>query len=274
MTMLPDITAVAAAIKEAARGEALSRFQKLQDHEIKEKTPGDLVTVADLETERALNSALSGLLPGSIMVGEEAVAENPGLLHALAGDDACWIIDPIDGTINYAHGVPLFATMVALVVGGEVVAGWVYDPVHDVMAMAEKGGGAYLSGQRVDLGEEPELGRLSGCLHLSGYDKELAATAARNFDNVGPLLVLHSAGLEYQQMLNGRLHYALYLRTNPWDHAPGQLLLAEAGGFTARLDGSAYDINVIMHTSPMVAAVGEASWQALRKYLFGMKDDI
>ena len=103
---------------------------------------------------------------------------------------------------------------------------------------------------------------------------EKAATAARNFDNVGPLLVLHSAGLEYQQMLNGRLHYALYLRTNPWDHAPGQLLLAEAGGFTARLDGSAYDINVIMHTSPMVAAVGEASWQALRKYLFGMKDDI
>ena len=272
---IPALDVVANAIQEVSRAEALSRFQSLAAHEISEKSPGDLVTIADLETERALERVLGALLPGSVMVGEEAVAENPALLDALAAGEApCWIIDPIDGTINYAHGVPLFATMVALVVGGEVVAGWVYDPVHDVMAMAEKGGGAYLSGQRVDLGEEPELGRLSGCLHLSGYDKELAATAARNFDNVGPLLVLHSAGLEYQQMLNGRLHYALYLRTNPWDHAPGQLLLAEAGGFTARLDGSAYDINVIMHTSPMVAAVGEASWQALRKYLFGLKDDI
>jgi fructose-1,6-bisphosphatase/inositol monophosphatase family enzyme len=142
MTKLPDPTAVAAAIKEAARTEALARFQKLQSYEISEKSPGDLVTIADLETERALNRALSSLWPGSVMVGEEAVAEKPDLLRALRGEEACWLIDPIDGTINYAAGVPLFATMVALIVRGEVVGGWVYDPVHDVMAMAEKGSGA------------------------------------------------------------------------------------------------------------------------------------
>ncbi len=272
---LPDSAAVAAAIQEVAQAEALSRFQSLAAHEISEKSPGDLVTIADVETERALERVLGDLLPGSIMVGEEAVAENPKLLDALAdGEAPCWIIDPIDGTINYAHGVPLFATMVALVVGGEVVGGWVYDPVHDVMAMAEKGGGAYLDGRRVELGPDPELARMSGCLHLGGYDKDLAATAAWNFDNVGPLFVLHTAGLEYQQMLNGRLHYALYLRTNPWDHAPGQLLLAEAGGYTARLDGSAYDINVIMHSSPMIAAVGEGAWHSLRRHLFGLTDDL
>ncbi len=274
MTDLPDPAAVAAVIKEAAQTEALARFERLQAHEISEKTPGDPVTIADLETERALNRALSSLLPGSVMVGEEAVAENPGLLHALRGEGACWLIDPIDGTINYAAGVPLFACMVALIVSGEVVGGWIYDPVHDVMAMAEKGTGAYLQGQRVTLGPDPALARLSGCLHLSGYDRDLAATAARNFDAVGPLLVLHSAGLEYQMMLRGRLHYAVYLRTNPWDHAPGQLLLAEAGGHTSRLDGSFYDINIINHPSPLLAAVGEGAWWILRDRLFGLKDDL
>jgi fructose-1,6-bisphosphatase/inositol monophosphatase family enzyme len=274
MLDLPDPAAVAEAIKEAARSEALPRFQRLKAHEISEKSPGDPVTVADLETERALNRALSSLLPGSVMVGEEAVAENPALLGALRGEGACWLIDPIDGTINYAAGVPLFATMVALIVGGEVVGGWIYDPVHDVMAMAEKGSGAYLDGQRVSLGPDPALERLSGCLHLSGYDRELAATAARNFDAVGPLMVLHCAGLEYQMMLRGRLHYAVYLRTNPWDHAPGLLLLAESGGHSARLDGSPYDINVTTHPSPLLAAVGEGAWQDLRSGLFGMRNDL
>jgi fructose-1,6-bisphosphatase/inositol monophosphatase family enzyme len=275
LNKLPDAAAVADIIREVSRAEALSRFQSLAAHEITEKGPGDLVTIADLETERALERALGALLPGSVMVGEEAVAGNPGLLDALkTGDDLCWIIDPIDGTINYAHGVPLFATMVALVAGGEVVGGWIYDPVHDSMAMAEKGGGAYLDGRRIELGPGPGLARLSGCLHLTGYDRELAATAARNFDNVGPLLVLHCAGLEYQQMLNGRLHYAVYLRTNPWDHAPGLMLLAEAGGHTARLDGSAYDLNVIMHPSPLLAAVGEAAWHDLRTHLFGLRNDM
>lgn len=274
MVDLPAPDAVAAAIREASRAEALSRFQKLQAHEISEKSPGDLVTIADLETERALNRALSSLWPGSVLVGEEAVAENPALLAALPGAEACWLIDPIDGTINYAAGVPLFATMVALIVRGEVVGGWIYDPVHDVMAMAEKGSGAYLDGRRVSLPSPPTLQRLSGVLHLAGYDRELAATAARNFDDVGPLLVLHCAGLEYQLMLTGRIHYAVYLRTNPWDHAPGLMILDEAGGHTARLDGDAYDLNTITHPSPLLAATDIAVWQDIRSGLFGLKNDL
>jgi len=271
---LPNIHAVAAAIREAARAEALPRFRRLKADDIKEKSPGDLVTVADLETELALSRALSALLPGSIMVGEEAVAENPSLLEALAGEDACWLIDPIDGTINYAHGVSLFATMVALVVRGEIVGGWVYDPVHDVMAMAEKGSGAYLDGHQVTLPAPPPLSRLSGCLHLAGYDRDLAATAARNFEHVGPLLVLHCAGLEYQLMLTGRLHYAVYSRMNPWDHAPGLFILGEAGGHGAHLDGSPYDLGVIEHPAPFLAAVGVPEWDDLRQHLFGLTNDL
>lgn len=272
MTNLPDIDAVAAVIREAAQTEAMPRFQSLAAHEIKEKSPGDLVTIADLETERALNQALSALMPGSTMVGEEAVSENPALLDALRGEGACWLIDPIDGTINYANGVPLFATMVALLIGGETVGGWVYDPVHDVMVMAEKGSGAYLDGQRTTLPEPPDMGRFSGCLHLSGYDRELAATAARNFGAVGPLMVLHCAGLEYQMILRGRMHYALYVWTNPWDHAPGLFILEEAGGHAARLDGSPYDVNVVKHPWPLLAAAGREPWRQLREGLFGLPE--
>ncbi|MBT3334202.1 MAG: inositol monophosphatase [Rhodospirillaceae bacterium] len=269
MRQTPDVATVAEVIREVSRAEALSRFQSLQAHEISEKSPGDLVTIADLETERALNAALEALLPGSVMVGEEAVADNPGLLDALQSvEDTCWIIDPIDGTINYAHGVPLFATMVALVVRGEVVGGWIYDPVHDAMAMAEKGGGAYLDQAQVRFDQSKELSALSGVLHLGGTDRELVATAARNFDQVGPLLVLHCAGLEYQTMLRGRLHYALYQSTNPWDHAPGLLILEEAGGYTARLDGSPYNVNIINHSSPLLATIGKEPWQGLHERLF------
>jgi len=268
--MMPDIEAVAATIFEAAHTEILPRFQSLKAHEIKEKSPGDLVTVADLEAEKTLNRALSELLPGSVFVGEEAVAENPKLLQALRTEPVCWLVDPIDGTINFAHGVPLFATMVALVIAGETVCGWIYDPVHDVMAMAEKGSGAFLSGKTVKVPPAPDFDRLSGCLHLSGYDRDLAATAARNFEDVGPLLVLHCAGLEYQLILSGRLHYAVYSRTNPWDHAPGQFILDQAGGYTAHLDGSPYELNMLRHPSPLLATAGQGPWSDLCKHLFGL----
>lgn len=267
-----DFEAVEAAVRDAAREQALPRFRNLAAGDISEKAPGDLLTVADLETERVLTLALETLLPGSIVVGEEAVAERPELLDALADSRPCWLVDPIDGTINFASGTPLFATMVALVVNGVIEASWIYDSVHDVMASAVRGQGARLAGKPVRLQPPAELKRQAGCLHLSGYDRDLAATAARNFDAVGPLLVLHCAGLEYQAMLSNRLHYALYHRTNPWDHAPGHLLLMEAGGYAARLDGTPYDVTTTHHDWPLVCAVNEASWQALRRDLFGLEE--
>lgn len=264
----PDTQTVAEVVREAAQTQALPRFKQLQQHEVSEKSPGDLLTVADLETERVLTERLAALLPGSVVVGEEAVSANPGLLDALHGDDPCWIVDPIDGTINFAGGLPLFATMVALVSQGQVVGGWVYDAVHDVMAAAERHAGTVVDGVRIRLSPPTELRRLSGCLHLSGYDRDMAARAARNFEKMGPLLVLHCAGLEYQMMLLQRLHYSLYRRTNPWDHAPGHLLLTEAGGHAQRLNGDPYRVTEIDHPWPLVNAANEECWQQLRRDLF------
>ena len=265
-----DYSAVEAAVREAALTHALPRFRRLSAADVSEKAPGDLLTVADLETERALTARLEALLPDSVVVGEEAVAERPELLRAIADERPCWLLDPIDGTINFANGLPLFATMVALAVDGVVEAGWIYDPVHDVMAAGVRGQGVRLAGNPVRLNPPDDLKRHAGCLHLSGYDRDLAARAARNFDAVGPLLVLHTAGLEYQTMLLGRLHYSLYHRTNPWDHAAGHFLLQEAGGFAARMDGTPYDLNVIEHDWPLLCAASEEAWHRLRRELFGL----
>lgn len=265
-----DYESIGRAIEDAAKRHALSRFRRLAPGDISEKSPGDLLTVADLETERALTALLEAALPGSVAVGEEAVAERPELLGALQEERPCWLIDPIDGTINFAAGLPLFATMVALVVKGEVVAAWIYDSVHDVMASGVKGQGVRLSGHPVHLRPPADLKRHSGCLHLSGYDRDLAATAARNFDTVGPILVLHCAGLEYQAMLANRLHYSLYHRTNPWDHAAGHFMLQEAGGFAARLDGTAYDVGTIEHDWPLLCAASADGWSGLKTTLFGL----
>src|ERR1700730_15726265 len=127
--MLPDAEKVGRLIAEIAAAEVMPYFQKLGHGDITEKGPGDLVTVADVAAERRLSAVLTDLLPGSLVVGEEAAAADPGVLEALAGDAPVWVIDPIDGTANFAEGKPVFAVMVALVRRGETVMAWIHDPV-------------------------------------------------------------------------------------------------------------------------------------------------
>lgn len=259
---------VAEIIREVAAETCLPYFQQLDHGQVSEKGPNDLLTVADIETEVTLGRRLSDHLPGSVVVGEEAVHDDPGILDRLAGDDPCWLIDPIDGTINFAHGLPLFAIMLALVRRGEVGAAWIYDPVHDHMAAAERGGGTWFDGAPVRLSPPPDLAHCIGCLHLPREDTALAAHMGRNRHRYGPELILHCAGIEYQTFLRDRLHFAVYHRTKPWDHAPGTLLLAEAGGHVAHIDGQAYGITAPDQQVPLLAAAGEGTWQAARDALF------
>lgn len=264
------IDRVSALILEVSASEILPRFQALRHDDIREKKPGDPVTIADEAAEEALIAGLGRLLPGSLFVGEEAVHHDPSLMDALAStEDDVWVIDPIDGTINFAAGLPLFAVMIALLRNGEPAAAWVYDPVHEVMATAERGGGTWLDGERVSLSPPAELRRLSGCLHLPRENPDMAAALGRNFAKVGPVLVLHCAGLEYQTMLMNRLHFSIYHGTNPWDQLPGLLLLSEAGGKAAHIDDSAYVAAAPKRSPPLLAAASDAVWCELRDALFG-----
>ncbi|MER5828337.1 inositol monophosphatase family protein, partial [Streptomyces mirabilis] len=136
------------AIRQAAAAEIMPRFRQLTADEIDEKSgPHDLVTDADRKAEEYLTEALAKLLPGSVVVGEEAVHANPATYEAIQGQAPVWIVDPVDGTRQFVHGDTGFCTLVALAVGGVVQASWTYAPARDQLAVAVRGRGARLDGE-------------------------------------------------------------------------------------------------------------------------------
>ena len=162
MTQALD-AAVLAVIKDASARAVMPRYQQLEAHEVIDKSVGELVTVADREAEVILADGLAKLLPEAAIVGEEACEAEPALMDRL-GDALCWIIDPIDGTNNFASGKPPFGIMVALAEAGETIGGWIYDPLRGRFCTAHKGHGAFVDGERVTArtsGQTPPIAAIS-----------------------------------------------------------------------------------------------------------------
>jgi fructose-1,6-bisphosphatase/inositol monophosphatase family enzyme len=140
-----DIDALAGILREAARVEVLPRWRRLTPDMIRTKSnPNDLVTEADESAERLIHTRVRALWPAALFIGEELIAADPGRLAALKDAELAVIIDPVDGTGNFAAGLPLFAVMASVVWRGEAVAGLIYDPFADDFVLAEKGGGAFV----------------------------------------------------------------------------------------------------------------------------------
>ncbi|MGP3951774.1 inositol monophosphatase family protein [Streptomyces sp. 7N604] len=232
------------AVRAAAAVEVMPRFRQLAAHEIVEKNgPHDLVTVADRLAEEHLSAALTKLLPGSVVVGEEAVHADRGILGALSGDAPVWIVDPVDGTRQFVHGDPGFATLVALAHRGELLASWTHAPALGLMAVAVRGGGAQLNGEPL-LAGSPEPGAVLE-IATSHPDfrslEEDEAFARLVVSGVAPR-PCGSAGLEYLHVAQGALGAVAFGWENPWDHASGLLLVAEAGGASATVAGEPFRI--------------------------------
>ncbi|ARZ67019.1 inositol monophosphatase [Streptomyces sp. HU2014] len=232
------------AVRKAAAAEIVPRFRQLAAHEIVEKNgPHDLVTVADRLAEEHLTASLTTLLPGSVVVGEEAVHADPGVLDALRGDDPVWIVDPVDGTRQFVHGDPGFATLVCLAHRGELLASWTYAPALDLMATARRGGGAWLGGERLRSGS-PEPGAPLE-VAISHYDftddEQKRVLGALSTEGIAPR-PCGSAGLEYLNVARGTLAGLAFSWENAWDHAAGLLLVAEAGGASATVAGEPFRI--------------------------------
>lgn len=265
---IPDVDRVSAIIREVAESEILPYFRDLANAGVRQKTgPADLVTLADEAGERALTPRLMDLLPGSTVVGEEAVSADKTLLDRLHGDAPVWIIDPVDGTINFANGRPLFAVIVALARGGETLAGWIYDPCDGRMATAVKGQGAYLNGKRAQVAPPVPLSEMTGALSTRFCEESLGRQLDERGKALGPRVCLSSAAQEYLRLLEGRAHFSLYHRLMPWDHAAGVLLHAEAGGYSALFDGTPYRPTAL--GGGVMMAPDRDSWQALHTQLFG-----
>lgn len=267
-----DIMALATLMREAAKAEILPRFRKLGEGDIRIKSEAsDLVTEGDEAAERYLKARFESILPGALFVGEESVAADPALLQKIAGADLVLTVDPIDGTFNFASGLPLFAVMAAVVSKGETVAGIIYDPMGDDFVLAEKGSGAWqvtADGKRTRLSviepaSLPDMYGMASTGYLYGGDR---ATVLGNMAKVRFLMNYRCAGHEYRTFAAGHVHFLMYNKLMPWDHLPGTLISQEAGAHAARFDGSAYTPDHI--DGGLILAPNRDMWDALRNEVF------
>ncbi len=239
-----DPQKIADIIKEVASSKIVPRFQQLEKHEISTKSgPSDLVTIADLEAEIDLTRIFKDILPGSHVVGEEAVSKKETDMSLLATEsEPIWVIDPVDGTNNFAHGKPIFGTIVALAQGGETIQSWIYDIPNDRIAIAEKGASVELDGARISYPKmENSLNETRGFISRqflpSKLKEELKEVLDKEFGNIETYMC---CAHEYLDILAGEAHFAMYSRIRPWDHLAGAMMIEEAGGHVRKWDKSLY----------------------------------
>ncbi|MCY3844523.1 MAG: inositol monophosphatase family protein [Acidobacteria bacterium] len=235
-----DPLLVATAIEAVLRaGEIqLSRFRT--DLTVTKKGPIDLVTEVDVEVESMFRALIRDRFPGHAIVAEELdanAAAEPGTSH-------CWVFDPIDGTVNYAHGLPFFCASLALEIDGEASVAAVYDPLREELYTAERGGGARLNGEPLSVSS---TGRLIDALLCTGFPYDVHETLDeviglfRTFvGRARAVRRLGSAALDLCYVAAGRLDGFWEQRLHPWDTAAGALIVTEAGGRTSGMDGGPF----------------------------------
>jgi fructose-1,6-bisphosphatase/inositol monophosphatase family enzyme len=218
-----------------------------------------------------IKAAIAARWPNALVVGEESVAANPGLLHELPGARLAVTVDPVDGTANFAAGLPLFAVMASVVVNGEVTAGIIYDPMGDDWVVAERGGGAWLrrpdgSAHRLLCATGVPLADTIAHVSIAFLD---AATKPKVLGNLNKLRISANyrvAGHDYRTFAGGHCHAVMFNKLMPWDHLPGTLISQEAGGYVARFDGSPYRVEHL--SGGLLIASDQDSWSLLRREVF------
>ncbi|MBC9820582.1 inositol monophosphatase [Terrabacter sp. MAHUQ-38] len=224
-------------LKDVADEVINPRFRALAAGEIHEKRPGDLVTDADREAEVLITAAINAAHPEAVVLGEEAFATDPDLLTRYAAADHAFTVDPVDGTKNFVHGSKDHAVMVSETRDGEAVRAWIWQPQHELAYVAERGAGTYrhdAEGSRRLTVPAPPSGGLRGRTSRRAW-------IGQALEGLEPMaLTWVSCGIDYPKLVEGAADYILYARAAPWDHVPGSLLLAEAGGALGTTAGQAY----------------------------------
>ncbi|MDA8231034.1 MAG: inositol monophosphatase family protein [Magnetospirillum sp.] len=222
------------AARKAARG-LVRDFGEVENLQVSLKGPSDFVSSADLKTEKVLRQELQKARPGFGFLMEEG--------GEVGGDDKShrWIIDPIDGTTNFLHGIPHFAISVGLERDGEIIAGIIYEPVHDEMFHAEKGAGAYLNERRLRVSARRKMDEAIFATGIPfkgrpGHAQFLGDVAAV-MANCAGIRRFGSAALDLAYVAAGRYEGYWEEGIRPWDIAAGIVMVREAGGYVTDLDG-------------------------------------
>jgi len=211
-------------------------FGEVEKLQVSLKGPGDFVTNCDKKVEKILINELQIARPNYSILSEE--------IGEINNDSTCkWIIDPIDGTANFLHGIPHFAISVGLEENNEIIAGIIYDPIKDEMFIAEKGNGSYLNNQRMRVSSRSKL---KDCVVFTGGPRQNAEnknTVLKEYNNFSsevhiPIRKLGSAALDMAYVAAGRCDGYWQRNLNYWDVAAGIIIVKEAGGFVTDFEGN------------------------------------
>jgi myo-inositol-1(or 4)-monophosphatase len=222
-----------AALKAARR--LIRDFGEVEQLQVSVKGPGEFVSTADLNAERTIKRELTRARPGYGLLFEEG--------GATAGTDSrhCWIVDPLDGTTNFLHGIPHFCISIALERDGEIVAGVIYEPTRDEMYWAEKGAGAYLNDRRLRVSARRQLAdSLIGTgipFRERGDHPAYLDTLAAVMAATSGVRRMGAAALDLAYVAAGRLDGFWEFGLSPWDIAAGLLIVREAGGYVSDIGG-------------------------------------
>lgn len=269
------MTGLRAAVDDLLRRTAREVVLPLYQHEdaaARQKRPGDWVTEADHRSEAMLGRELAAMLPGSVVVGEEAVSADPAVLDGLRGKAPVWLVDPVDGTRNFVNGTGPFAMMVALVEAGTTTGGWIHLPLEGRSLTALAGEGARLDGAPPPPAPSDDPGRpLVGAIARDSLPPHLVDAVTDSLEAAGATLVPTWAcsGRDYPSIVAGEWDFLLPWTVMPWDHAAGTLTVQESGGRAARLGGSRYDLSAPIAPGLLVARTPQV-WDRVRSALAGV----
>ncbi len=237
-------------------------FGEVEKLQVSLKGPGDFVTNCDKKVEKILINELQIARPNYSILSEE--------IGEINNDSKCkWIIDPIDGTANFLHGIPHFAISVGLEENNEIIAGIIYDPIKDEMFIAEKGNGSYLNNQRMRVSSRSKL---KDCVVFTGGPRQNAGNkniVLKEYNNFSsevdtPIRKMGSAALDMAYVAAGRCDGYWQRNLNYWDVAAGIVIVKEAGGFVTDFDGN----NKYVENKSIIATnakIGDQMREVLKK---------
>jgi fructose-1,6-bisphosphatase/inositol monophosphatase family enzyme len=262
-----DISALISILRSVSRTVIMPRFRNLGAGEIGSKSnDDDLVTIADRESEARIAEEVLARWPDAVVVGEEAVSEGRISRAAIGDAERAVIIDPIDGTWNFARGLALFGIILAVAEKGETVAGVLYDPVGDDTVTARKGHGAFMHAsdgtiRNLQTAAEKPADRMIGFSGHGLLPKAVQRELALPLTEFRRVSALRCSCHEYRMMAMGHADFCITGGLEPWDHAAGALIVAEAGGHAAMADGSTYAPT--RHRGVMITASSKAAWNSV-----------
>ncbi len=251
-------------MREAAAGEILPRFRSVTSDSIRAKTAADdIVTDADIASERVISEKLKARLPGITIIGEEAVSEDASILAKLADAELVAVIDPVDGTWHFAHGTPMFGSILAIVSGGKTIAGIIHYPVLGDFLVARPGQGAWHvaadgARTRLSVAAPSPVSEMHGFIPLHMFEPGMRAELASRVLRFLRITTWRCSAWEYRMLATGAMSFCLNESLKPWDHAAGVLIHTEAGGYAATLTGEAY--RPTMTEGYLLTAPSEKSW--------------